>query len=540
VRALLAAALLLLALAVPAHAADELRNPPARNAVPAGHRLNEARVARIADAVPKVARERPKFPGSTRRVFLKGATAWQVSYYAKGGKKEIAQVKVDDATGAVLEAWTGHQVAWSMARGYSGAFGRKITALFVWLPLCALFLLPFVDVRRPLRMVHLDLLVLLGFSVSLAAFNHGNIDASVPLAYPFLLYLLGRMLWVGFQGTDDPLRLQAPASWVGIGLLFLIGFRVGLNLANSNVIDVGYAGVIGADHILDGKAIYGAFPKDNPHGDTYGPLVYLLYVPFKAIFGWSGSWDDLPAAHGAALFFDLATLGLLGWLGRRLGGTPLALALTWAWAAWPFTAFSLMSNSNDTLVALLVTLALLAAASPAGRGAVVGLAGLAKFAPLGLAPVLLRRPSGQEGVRPMLLYAAGLAVVGVLLMAPVVLGGDLGTFADRTLSYQAQRGSPFSVWGLYGWDAAQRVVQVGAIMLCLAFALVPRPDGLARTAALAAAALIALQLGVNHWFYLYLVWFFPLVMVALAAPAGTAARSPRPVVESRTPVPARP
>ena len=27
--------------------------------------------------------------------------------------------------------------------------------------------------------------------------------------------------------------------------------------------------------------------------------------------------------------------------------------------------------------------------------------------------------------------------------------------------------------------------------------------------------LIALQLGVTHWFYLYIVWFFPLVMVAL-------------------------
>ena len=34
-------------------------------------------------------------------------------------------------------------------------------------------------------------------------------------------------------------------------------------------------------------------------------------------------------------------------------------------------------------------------------------------------------------------------------------------------------------------------------------------------AALGAAVLIALQLGITHWFYLYIVWFFPLVMVAL-------------------------
>jgi NADH:ubiquinone oxidoreductase subunit 5 (subunit L)/multisubunit Na+/H+ antiporter MnhA subunit len=34
-------------------------------------------------------------------------------------------------------------------------------------------------------------------------------------------------------------------------------------------------------------------------------------------------------------------------------------------------------------------------------------------------------------------------------------------------------------------------------------------------AALAAAVVIALQLGVTHWFYLYIVWFLPLVLVAL-------------------------
>ena len=49
-------------------------------------------------------------------------------------------------------------------------------------------------------------------------------------------------------------------------------------------------------------------------------------------------------------------------------------------------------------------------------------------------------------------------------------------------------------------------------------------------AALAAAVLIALQLTVDHWFYLYLVWFAPLVWVALLtpAPAGGSARSSPP------------
>ena len=81
-----------------------------------------------------------------------------------------------------------------MARGYPGAFGRHVNALYVWLPLCVLFMLPFFDFRRPFSLLHLDLLVLLSFSVSLAFFNHAHIYASVPLAYPPLLYLLARML----------------------------------------------------------------------------------------------------------------------------------------------------------------------------------------------------------------------------------------------------------------------------------------------------------------------------------------------------------
>ena len=43
-------------------------------------------------------------------------------------------------------------------------------------------------------------------------------------------------------------------------------------------------------------------------------------------------------------------------------------------------------------------------------------------------------------------------------------------------------------------------------------------------AALSAAILIALQLGVTHWFYLYIPWFFPLVMIALLGRLGPPVR----------------
>ena len=100
-----------------------------------------------------------------------------------------------------------------MARGYEGAFGRKLNAPYVWIPLCLLFLAPFVDPRRPFRILHLDLLVLLGFGVSHVFFNRGEIDTSVPLVYPVLLYLLGAAAVDGVP----PARAPRPAGPAGPG-----------------------------------------------------------------------------------------------------------------------------------------------------------------------------------------------------------------------------------------------------------------------------------------------------------------------------------
>ena len=44
---------------------------------------------------------------------------------------------------------------------------------------------------------------------------------------------------------------------------------------------------------------------------------------------------------------------------------------------------------------------------------------------------------------------------------------------------------------------------------------VPRRRGLIEVAALGAAIIIALQLSASYWLYSYIVWFYPLVAVAL-------------------------
>jgi hypothetical protein len=509
--------------------------PVARsNIPPAGRRLSAEEVLAIAARLPRMKQLEREYRGAYSGAYLKPGFHWQVSYFSKGGKKEIGQIIIDDLSGRVLEQWTGFQVAWTMARGYPGAFGRHVNSLYIWLPLCALFLLPFFNYRRPLSLINLDLLALLSFSVSLAYFNHGRIGASVPLVYPPLLYLLARMLALMRRPREGrrapgPLRLLVPAPWLALAVVFLIGFRIALNVTDSNVVDVGYAGVIGAQRIADGRPLYGSYPSDNEHGDTYGPVNYEAYVPFQQIFGGGAAWDDLPAAHAAAILFDLLAVGLLFLLGRRMRGPTLGIALAYAWVSFPFTLFALESNTNDTLVACLMLAALLAASyrsslATAGRGAMAALAGLTKFAPLAIAPLLATDAlrSLPAGRRPLAgaLFILAFAGAGAIAFIPALAHDSLHTIYERTLEYQGDRGSPFSVWGLYGLRGIEQGVELAAFALAIAVALVPRRMDMVGLAAGSGAVILGVQFGIEHWFYLYIPWFFPLAILALLGRFG--------------------
>lgn len=492
--------------------------------------VSASEAVRGADRDPKVVEERRENGGLTHTV-NKVDGRWEVAYFAGG--KEVALAVVDPRTGLVRESWTGYQVAWKMARGYPGAFGHKLNAPYVFLPLCAIFLIGLLDWRRPWRLATLDLLFLLGFGVSHLFFNRAEIGVSVPLQYVPLLYLGARALWIGLRGGGEGLRPSWPAAWLLIAALFLIGFRVGLNMTDSGVIDVGYASEVGASRIAHGEPVYDNFPEDVSQGDTYGPVNYLAYVPFERIWPWSGTWNDLPAAHAAAVFFDLATVALLILLGRRIrpgpAGNRLAATLAFAWAAYPYTAYTLLSNSNDALVAMLLVGTLLALARPLARGAMAALATLAKFAPALLVPML-----ATHGERRTRFVTAFALTAMALLLWPAVDPG-LPTVYDRTIAYQSGRDSPFSIWGQVPTLEPLRVaILVAVVLLAIAFAWWPKEKELSQVAALGAALLIGLQLTMQHWFYLYIVWFYPLLLVAM----GLAGREPS-AARSSPPGPAR-
>ena len=526
---------------------------------PEGFEISAREAIETANADPVVAEQTARYGRLTTAIQTTDDNAWQVGYTGDG--REVAQVKVDGSTGAVLESLTGYQVAWPMARGYEGQFGHVLNAPYVWIPLCLIFLVGLFDWRRPLRIAHLDLLVLLSFSVSHVFFNRGEIGLSVPLAYPPLAYLLIRMLWIGFRGGGrGGLRPSLPVSWLAIAAVVLIAFRVTVNIADSGVIDVGYAGTIGADRITHGEPLYGegVFPDDNRFGDTYGPVNYYAYVPFELAMPWDGTWDQLPASHAAAIAFDLAAVAGLFFCGVRLRagrrGRELGIVLAFAWLAYPYTDFALQANSNDSLLAALLTWSLALFARPVARGALLALAAMTKFAPFALAPLyaagdrgLLRtdpapgagRRGRLRGLRtPALFTAVFVAVVAIVLVYPAIDPG-LGTFFDRTVSSQIDRTSPFSIWGqVDGIQWLQTAVFALSALLAIVVAFVPGRRTLPQIAALSAAVLIALELSVDHWFYLYIPWFLPGLLVALAAAAPRSAPDPQARTPAVEPAPA--
>ena len=254
------------------------------------------------------------------------ARQWTVKiWWGKAG--EVVEGTVDDGSGGVVSVWTGPQVAWGMLRGSPGAFGgRKINSPWVWGAFCLVFLVGLGEFRRPFSLRNLDLVMLLSPTASLWFFNHGDVFTAVPLFYPALVWVVGRGVWVGVTGRGSGSRALWPTWLLIAAAVFLAGFRGGLNVEASNVIDVGYSGVIGAQRIVSqGQAPWGNFPVEdsrpgcgpasgsgevrdrvqtngrcesaNPQGDTYGPTAYEAYIPGFLFFGWSGKWDSLPAVH---------------------------------------------------------------------------------------------------------------------------------------------------------------------------------------------------------------------------------------------------
>ena len=326
------------------------------------------------------------------------------------------------------------------------------------------------------------------------------------------------------------LRPCISSRWLGLAIAMLLLIRIGSSIAGGNILDVGQASSLGAWRLLHGLHLYGAVWWHGPGGfriyrpDSYGPFAYYAYIPFVAIF------PPAPAVVATllpALCFDALTLAGLHRLGRRLGGRPLAQAFVFAYLLYPFPDLSLMSETNDALIAALCIWTIVVAAErPVARGLLLAAAALTKFLPALLALQFLGVRRGRW--RYALTLVASLAA---MLAWPLITSGP-AQFFDSTFGYQLiQRGGgiQFSIWTYMPHAAivARPILAAALVLLALAPMVRTGVQDAREQAALAAALLIGGQLVLGYWFYSYLTWFYPLVVIAIVRvrPADTSPHS---------------
>lgn len=476
-----------------------------------GFKVSERRaveVARHTAAVRRLAAQRGAALVPHPLVFVR---SWVVNFTRSG--RVVASVQLNGRTGAVEQVLSGRELTWpQIYHGVHSAQGHRVN--FGIALLTAIFLLPFA--RPPFRRAHFDLLVLVSLEISFFIAAHGNVWLATPLLYPPLLYFVFRLVSLARSGGRDAgLDSWMPTRWLVVSLVLVLAGRYAYDAIDGFVSDVGYASLYGADSIKHGYDIYSSAPASG-NLDTYGPFAYLAYVPFTLIIPFDLTRQaGVGAAQLGAIFFDLATVVGLVLVGRQIRDLRLGCLLAWGFAAFPLTFLPLTSNTNDALVAALLTWLLFVAASPAWRGLLLGLAAATKFAPVVLAGVFLRTGPGR-GVRHALAYVGvAIATAGVLVFAYLPDGG-LREFYDATLGFQFTRQSPFSMWGLHpSWQPAHVAVVVLAAGLTIAAIRVPRQRMPTALAAMGAAVIIAAQLTAIHWYWFYVPWFLPYLLVAV-------------------------
>ena len=436
---------------------------------------------------------------------------------------------VDERTREAVEVWTGPQVAWEMARGLPGAFGRKVNAPYVWIPLMVAFIVPFID-SAP--------------AVAPAAprpAGAARVLALAPLLQPRRDLHVGAARLPGARlpaRADAAVRVRARGSRASrsrCGRSFRSpisrwrwsswsGFAVGLNLTQ---LERDRRRLLGRDrrrpaHSRRGRST--ATSRDDNAVRRHvraGQLLRVRAVRARSSRG-RGEWDDLPAAHAAALFFDLATmLGLL-LVGRRLrpgrAGRELGIVLAYAWAAFPYTVFVLNSNANDSLVAMLLVYSFLFLQSSRMRGATARARGRGQVRAARARPAATSATRGAR--KTALRFVASFAVVTVLVAAAawcsdrrprrssgIARSGSSSAATRRSASGGRSRGSSSAA------GRRRRCWRSGSRSLV---AFVPRRKSpLQAGGARRGGADRARRSRSTHWFYLYIVWFLPLVLIAL-------------------------
>jgi hypothetical protein len=343
-----------------------------------------------------------------------------------------------------------------------------------------------------------------------------------------LVPLLVALGWLAWRGLRD--REFGDASWslrywqivAAVGICMHLGVAVVANVA-----DVGEASVLGARALLHGNAPYGDAATVKIFGDTYGPLMYALYVPAAAVF------SKVVAAKAMAILGHLVLGVTVVCAGRRvLGSMNSALIPLSLWLLIPGGAYALSVGAHDDWVAA-AAIGAIVVASPFVCGLLLGCAVGMKIFPAVLLPLLLARhrtPTSQLKLIAGCILPIALGVALVALVEP----SALSLIVDKTIANQGLRGGvqvwnipfdrwsldlPFNFWSL--WDdqipavhlLAKGAVVVGALFIARR---VGADTPLAKFLVLGAGTMCMLLLVLNNLSWNYLSWLVPFLALAWA------------------------
>ena len=356
-----------------------------------------------------------------------------------------------------------------------------------------------------------------------------------------------------------------PVWLLAAATVFTAGFRIGLNVRASNVIDVGYSGVIGADRIAHGQVPYGHFPVETRQGVRAGRRRRRDSRPRpdeRALRVGQPAGRHLRAGRLRGVPARLPRARLDRQVGRPARG---ALRLDRLRPALPARAragrpaLRRHAAGGDARLRLgRVSVHAVRLELEHERRAAAAVSDLGLLArQLARRPRRVHRALGLDEVRATAARAALGLVSGTSPAADARLrrrlparkpGGVLDpgarrppVRAPRTSSGSARSpgsstaSSPFSIWdwrqyhaGLPDLHILQRVLEGALLVGAVAVYFVPRRKSPLQLAALTAALLLGFELVLTHWFYLYLPWFFPFAAFAVLAAGRRAASRPRP------------
>jgi hypothetical protein len=311
--------------------------------------------------------------------------------------------------------------------------------------------------------------------------------------------------------------------WVTIVALLVV--RAVAIVHRGTISDITWASVGGAQNVMAGLLPYGGLPDVGMfgHGDTYGPLMYVAYVPatFVAEHLSPIAYRIRDAGEGAALTYDVAVAGTLALAAWNLAGRRAAACAALLWVAFPATTYAAANATNEAVPALLVAAALAFIRFPFVRGLFVGLAASAKLVPLMIAAPLLHL-GRQARLRQSLLVVAGVGVP-LLLSASYIAWYVDGPrlFWHAVIDYQLSRPTSdlSSLWAMHHVEGARKVASLVALLFIGLTAIFPRTRTIPQAMAGVVVTLALVQLVATHWWMPYATWFWPAMAVLVATGA---------------------